>query len=191
MHFGNMELAGVKLARQFAPLTLAAEVLKAEKLYHWLVQNRARHNVTLIPYKQAARALLRALDNNEFIGFFLDLGTRYDHKGVPVQFFGATTYFPAAPALLAHRTGAPIILGYALIGDDGLIHGHSFPIIHGDPTQHRDAYVQQVTQQMATYMEHCISRYPEQWYIFRRIWFHQPLPAEPSGAQVSSASAGS
>jgi lauroyl/myristoyl acyltransferase len=169
-HFGNMELAGVRLAKQFAPMTLAAEVLKARQLYDWLVANRARHNVRLIPYKTAARTIISALRNNEFVGFFLDLGIGYDHRGVPVRFFGKTAYFPAAPALLAHHTGSPIIQAFAVIGEDGLIHGHSFPAIRQDTSMNRDAFVQNVTQQFATNMEEFIGRHPEQWYIFRRIW---------------------
>jgi KDO2-lipid IV(A) lauroyltransferase len=169
-HFGNMELAGVQLARQFAPMTLAAEVLKARKVYEWLVANRARHNVRLVPYKKAARSIITALHDNEFVGFFLDLGIAYDHRGVPVRFFGKTAYFPAAPALLAHHTGSPIIQCFAVIGDDGLIHGHTFPTIHQDKSMSRDVFVQSVTQQFAANMEEFIGRHPEQWYIFRRIW---------------------
>ena len=169
-HFGNMELAGVQLATKYARMTLAAEVLKTRQLYEWLVAHRARHNVRLIPYTHAARTLLRALRDNEFVGFFLDLGIRYDHKGVPVKFFGETAHFPAAPALLAHRTGAPIVQGYAVIGADGRIHGHAFPALHVDRGQDRDQFVQQATQQMASNMEKFIAQHPEQWYIFRRIW---------------------
>src|ERR1700737_801267 len=84
-HFGNMELAGVQLAKQFAPITLAAEVARARKLYDWLVANRAGHNVRLMPYKKAARSIIAALRDNEFVGFFLDLGIGYDHRGVPVR----------------------------------------------------------------------------------------------------------
>ncbi|MCA1553179.1 MAG: lysophospholipid acyltransferase family protein, partial [Chloroflexi bacterium] len=169
-HFGNMELAGVQLAKKFARITLAAEVLRAHQIYNWLVANRAKHNVRLVPYTQAARTVLKALRDNEFVGFFLDLGIGYDHRGVPVKFFGETAYFPAAPALLAHRTGAPIIQGYAVINRDGRVHGHAFPTIHVDQRMDRDAFVQHVTQQMASNMERFIGQHPEQWYIFRPIW---------------------
>ncbi|MBI3734007.1 MAG: hypothetical protein HY259_11210, partial [Chloroflexi bacterium] len=113
-HFGNMDLAGVQIARTIRRVTLAAEALKPQQIYDWLVANRARYNVRLIPYRQAAKGLMAALRANEFVGMFLDLGIRYDHRGVPVQFFGETAYFPAAAALLAHHTGAPIIQGYAV-----------------------------------------------------------------------------
>lgn len=188
-HFGNMELAGVQLAKKYARITLAAEVLKARRLYEWLVENRARHNVRLIPYQHAARTVLTALRDNEFVGFFLDLGIRYDHRGVPVKFFGKTAYFPAAPALLAHHSGAPIVQGYAVIGGDGLIHGHVFPTIYVDRSLERDVFVQQVTQQLASNMEKFIGQHPEQWYIFRRIW-PERLPVleqretQPLGAQA-------
>ena len=169
-HFGNMELAGVQLAKKYARMTLAAEVLKAKQVYEWLVENRAKHNVRLIPYQQAARSVISALRSNEFVGFFLDLGIKYDHKGVPVRFFGRTAYFPAAPALLSHRTGAPIIQGYAVVAPDGLIHGHAFPTIYPDTQLDRDNFVRYATQQMANNMEQFIGKNPEQWYIFRRIW---------------------
>jgi KDO2-lipid IV(A) lauroyltransferase len=189
-HFGNMELAGVQLATRFARMTLAAEVLKAKEIYTWLVENRARHNVRLIPYKQAARTLLTALRANEFVGFFLDLGIRYDHKGVPVKFFGETAHFPAAPALLAHRTGAPIIQGYAVIAPDGRIHGHAFPTLNVDRSMDRDQFVQHVTQQMAANMEKFIAQNPEQWYIFRPIWPDGVTPLEATETSTLGMQAG-
>lgn len=176
-HFGNMDLAGVQLAKRYARMTLAAEVLQAKKLYEWLVAHRARHNVRLIPYKQAARTIITALRANEFVGFFLDLGIGYDHRGVPVQFFGETAYFPAAPALLAHHSGAPVIQGFGVIGDDGLIHGRAIRITARDPQMDRDTYVQQLTQELATNMERMIAEHPEQWYIFRPIWHVEPPAA--------------
>ncbi len=188
-HFGNMELAGVQLARKFARITLAAEVLRAKRLYEWLVDHRAKHNVRLIPYQQAARTLLTALRDNEFVGFFLDLGIRYDHRGVPIKFFGETAYFPAAPALLAHRTGSPIIQGYALVDQDGLIHGHAFPIIHVDKSMDKDDCVRHITEQLAANMEQFIAKYPEQWYIFRRIWPNVQPIVEARDAQQWSVQA--
>jgi KDO2-lipid IV(A) lauroyltransferase len=186
IHFGNMELAGVKLARQYAPLTLPAEVMRPPQLFEWLLKARKRYGVTLVPYKHAARAIVTALKRNEFLGMFVDLGTRYDHKSVPVRFFGATTYFPAAPALVAHRTGAPIVFGYAPIDDQGTVHGYPYPVIYPQPEMARDAFVQQTMQTIASYMEDAISRYPDQWYIFRPIW---PATAEVTAPQAEPAAA--
>ncbi len=170
VHFGQMELAAAQLARRYARLTLTAEVLPAKKIYAWLVAERGRHNIRMVPYQQAARALVTALRQNELVGLFLDLGIQYDHLGVPVQFFGKTTPFPAAPVLLARHTGAPILPCYALIETDGRVHGYTLPPMRIDATMNKDDCVHLYTQQLATQLEHIIRQHPDQWYIFRRIW---------------------
>ncbi|MBI5878618.1 MAG: hypothetical protein HZB53_13295 [Chloroflexi bacterium] len=192
IHFGNMELAGVKLARQYAPLTLPAEVVRPRQLFDWLVNARKRHNVTLVPYTHAARAIINALRNNEILGMFVDLGARYDHKAVPVRFFGATAYFPAAPALVAYRANAPVIFGFAPIDDQGAVHGYPYPAIYPDLAMDRDAFVRQTMQTIAGQMEDAISRYPDQWYIFRPIWpVDEGAPArQGAGVEASAPEAG-
>ena len=186
IHFGNMELAGVKLSHQFAPMTLPSEIVKPRRLYNWLVAHRRRHNVTLIPYKVAARGLISALRKNEFLGLMVDLGARFDHKSVPVRLFGKHTQLPSACALLSHRTGAPIIFGYAPIDENGTVHGHAFPLIAPAPDEGRDAYAQRAMQTIAGYMEQAIASHPDQWYIFRRMWsLSAEYAAPPVPASVS------
>ena len=65
-----------------------------------------------------------------------------------------------------------------------------FPTIRADTNLDRDLFVHMVTQQFAHNMEQFIGQHPEQWYIFRRIWPDQPLPAEVLDAQPLSAQAG-
>jgi KDO2-lipid IV(A) lauroyltransferase len=170
VHFGQMELAAAQLARQYARLTLTAEVLPVKKIYDWLVVERGRHNIRMVPYQQAARTLITALRQNELVGLFLDLGIKYDHAGVPVQFFGRPTNFPAAPILLARHTGAPILPCYALVEADGRVHGYTLPPLCIDAAMDKDECVRLHTQQLASYLEQIVRQHPDQWYIFRRIW---------------------
>lgn len=174
VHFGQMELAAAQLARRYAPLTLTAEVLPAKKIYDWLVAERGRHNIRMVPYQQAARTLITALRHDEFVGLFLDLGIKYAHVGVPVQFFGRATNFPAAPILLARHTGAPILPCYALLEADGRVHGYALPPIVVDPTMNKDECLRIYAQQLASDLEQVVRQHPEQWYIFRRIWSDEP-----------------
>src|SRR5262249_46389177 len=102
--------------------------------------------------------------------------------GVEVDFFGERTTLPGGPALLALRSGAPI-LPLATYFDPGLDHHATVqpPLDttrRGAPYSLRDD-VARITQDLAHECEDLIGRAPQQWHLLQPNW---PSDREPDGA---------
>jgi len=90
----------------------------------------------------------------------------FNEAGVPEEFFGKKTCFPKGPAGLALKTDAVIVPGFMIRNpDDTFTLTLETPIKCG-----RADTIESLTNKYKTVFEHYISRYPHQWYMFRRFW---------------------
>lgn len=168
-HFGNMDLTVAALAQHIGPMLIPGTALKPRKLMDTLIKHRAEKGLRMSVYEGVARDVLTALKRNQAVGFLVDIGVRWQ-DGVIVDFFGEPAPFPAGPALLALKTGAPIVPGYTVVRPDRIIEAFAEPPIFVEPTDNKEADVQACMQQIAWALERFISKYPEQWYMYRPMW---------------------
>jgi KDO2-lipid IV(A) lauroyltransferase len=101
----------------------------------------------------------------------VDWGYRADD--VPVRLFGAWTTLPAGPAILAARSGAPILPVSIHRRPDDTLHvdwSELITVTSSDPAE-----VQRVTQLVADALGANVGMAPEQWYSFKPMW---PATAE-------------
>lgn len=168
-HFGNMDLTAAALAQRIGPMLIPGTALKPQKLMDALIKHRAEKGLQMSVYESVARDVLTALKRNQAVGFLVDIGVRW-REGVMVNFFGEPAPFPAGPALLALKTGAPIVPGYAVVRPDHTIEAFAEPPIFVEPTDNKEADVRACMQQIAWALERFISEYPEQWYMYRPMW---------------------
>lgn len=178
-HFGNWDLAGAMLAVRGYPLNVVAESFEPAKLNDLIQRYRIEKGMKIIPLELAAKKVLRALRQNEILGLLIDRPE--PDGGVTVEFFNRTASVPAGAATLAVKTGAKLVLGYLVRRPDntfsGLISPHLDVELSGDFRED----VQRVTQKIMKSVEECISQYPDQWYMFRRMW----VDSEPSRGTVA------
>jgi len=168
-HMGSWEVAGLAMASRGYPLNAVSESLGNERINRLGVEFRARLGIELIPMEYALKRVFRALRRNEAVGLVTDRPLPPD-EGTPVEFFGQRITWPAGPAVLALRTGAKIVTGYlARNADDDYI-GEIFPALQFEATGDAGADVQRLTQQIVRIQEDLIRRFPDQWYMFRRMW---------------------
>ncbi len=177
-HFGNWDLAGMVLAARSYRVNAVADSFSSEKLEQWIRDTREARGVRVIPVgTYALRQIYRVLQRNEVVGIVVDRPA--GPEGVPVRFFGHWTRWPRGPAVLALRTGAPVLAGYLAQRPDGGFTGELRPVpglatgLKAEPSEER---VQAITQAMVDLFEDYIRRYPDQWYMFRRMW-----PAQDPG----------
>src|SRR5207247_292428 len=99
-------------ARGYA-VTSVVERIEPPELNDLLLRLRNAGGIRLIPLgADLMKEFLAALRRNEVVALVMDrdiAGT-----GVTVEFFGAETSLPSGAALLALRTGAPIISALAV-----------------------------------------------------------------------------
>jgi lauroyl/myristoyl acyltransferase len=168
-HLGNWDLAGAWLAEQGYRISVVAEPAEPPELFEWFVETRARLGMRVIALgPDAGATLLRELQDNRVIGLVCDRDLTGD--GVAVTFFGEKTRLPGGPAMLALRTGAPLLpAGVSFCPHDG----HAARILEPVPADRHGRMrddVTRVTQQLAYRFEDLIRATPDQWLMLQPNW---------------------
>lgn len=179
MHHGSWDIGGAYFSRLGYPLNVVAETFDHGRLNSLVVAARKTSGMHVIPMERTGLKILRALRRNEALAILMD--RPYAENGIAVQFFGCETVLPEGPARLALRTGAKVIAG-AVVRDEGL-GGKLLGVIESDITAPRTGDDQEdvraLTEAVLRAHERFIRRYPDQWYMFRRMW-RTEQPAEPA-----------
>ncbi len=168
-HLGSWETAGLALVNRGYRVSGVSESLPNERINRLAVESRAALGIELIPMEYGLKRVYAALRRNEAVGLVTDRPLS-PGEGTPVQFFGQSITWPTGPAVLALRTGAKIVTGYLVRNDRGDYFGELYPPLEFEATGDRDSDVQRITQQIVSIQEDLIRRYPDQWYMFRRMW---------------------
>jgi KDO2-lipid IV(A) lauroyltransferase len=168
-HLGCWEFGAKLLADRGIHLTTVAEVLQPAALFDWFVDERERIGLHVLPLaKSATRSLLATLQSGKEVALVADRDI--SHDGTEVEFFSAPTRLPTGPALLALRSGAPLIPCAIYHQPHGQHHLAVLPPIDTSRSgQWRDD-VQRVTTDLASAFEGLIAEAPEQWHVFQPNW---------------------
>jgi len=110
------------------------------------------------------------------IGLLIDQDI--DAPGVFVEFFGRPAWTPTGAALLALRTGRPVVAGFAARLSDGRMRLSFCPPIEIVRGPDLDREVAALTAILTAHIEHQIRSQPEQWVWMHRRWRHQPGEGE-------------
>ncbi len=166
-HFGNWEWCG-GLVSLDQPTYAVAETFRSRSFTALLDSVRQRKNLRSIQLGGAARTILRVLRRGEFAALLADRPT--PGKGVQVQFFGRPVWVPEGAAVLARRTGSPMLVGGLVRHPDRTYSAHGMPPIVIDQDAPAAEAVQQAMQQVMQDVEELIRKAPAQWYMFRPMW---------------------
>jgi phosphatidylinositol dimannoside acyltransferase len=177
-HLGSWEWCAYWLTRvRKTTVTAVVERLEPPALFDWFVEFRERIGMEIVPLgPDAGRAIVKAIKQAHVIALLCDRDI--GGGGAEVTFFGETTTLPSGPAVLALRTGAPLIP--TGVYDQGGGHHHAVirpPI----PVERRGSFrddVARITQAMAGELEGLIRRRPDQWHLLQPNW-----PSDRPGAR--------
>ncbi|MHB8664363.1 MAG: phosphatidylinositol mannoside acyltransferase [Acidimicrobiales bacterium] len=167
-HIGAWDWGGAWLASSGFPVTVVAEALEPVELYEWFAAWRQQLGMEVVPLgRDAGAGVIAALRRGRVAGLLCDRDLTGD--GIEVEFFGERTRLPGGPAMLAVRTGAPLIPCCALFEGDhrrGIIRA---PLDTSRRGSLRDD-VQRITQDLADALAELIRLAPEQWHVFQPNW---------------------
>lgn len=110
-HCGNWELVGYAISMLGFPMHAVYRPLDLRPLDAWLFETRARRGLTLVSKFGAVRALPPVLARGEPAGLVADQSG--GDRGVFTPFFGRLTSTYKSIGLLAMKTGARLICGFA------------------------------------------------------------------------------
>ncbi|HEX5227387.1 MAG TPA: lysophospholipid acyltransferase family protein [Bryobacteraceae bacterium] len=171
-HFGNWELSAFAHALMTEPMHIMIRPLDNPGIDALVEARRQLSGNTLIIKWDSARAVLRALHQNEAVGVLIDQNTSLQ-EGVFVDFFGTPACANTAFAKIAAKTGAAVIPGFAIWSDDErkyILKFYPALGISGDPAKD--------TRRLHAVLEQVIREHPGQWLWIHRRWKTRP-PGEP------------
>jgi lauroyl/myristoyl acyltransferase len=182
-HAGNWDHAGGWACLTGYRLSTVAERLRPEALYRRFLAYRESLGMEIVPLTGGSRPPIDELADRVRDGHLVVLLADRDlsARGVPVTFFGAPTKMPAGPALLALRTGAPLLVmnGWYEPGlTRGRMHGPLELPTDGTASERAAA----VTQRIADVLAEGIAEHPTDWHMLQRLWLDQPKTS-PAAAE--------
>jgi KDO2-lipid IV(A) lauroyltransferase len=141
--------------------------LKPEKLFLKFLGYRQAMGMEVLPLDgRVLGTLAQRLRQGALVALIADRDL--SRSGINVDFFGGPSRMPAGPALLALKTGAPLITAFVSYTEAGIHIDFNEVILPA--TGSDEAKVSQIVQSMATQFEHGISKHPEDWHMLQRIW---------------------
>jgi len=168
-HFGNWELMCTAVAIHFGNLAVVVRPLDFEPADKLMVDLRSRYGTEIISAHRGMRHLMRAVRQNKIIGILLDQNVDW-YEGAFVNFLGRPACSNKGLALLALRTGAPVIPFFSVKDEAGryriIIEKEVTLIRTGDTT--RD--VEDNTALFTNIIESYIRKYPHHWFWFHNRW---------------------
>ena len=169
-HLGGWEWAGFWIAAaKKLPITVVVEPIEPPQLFEWFARFRRELGMTVVPLGPAAGAeIAAALKRNEVVCLLSDRDI--SGGGIEVPFFGELTTLPGGPALMALRTGAPILptAVYFAAGESHI--GVVRPPLDVSRAGSVREDVKRITENLAQELEVLISAEPSQWHLFQPNW---------------------
>jgi KDO2-lipid IV(A) lauroyltransferase len=166
-HCGNYDHAAAYFCARGAKIVTVAEHLKPEKLFKKFMQYRADFGMEALPLDgRVIPTLMQRIRSGCVIALAADRDL--SKSGIDVNFFGGPARMPAGPALLAIRTGAPLISAYISYTQTGI---HiDFTRIELPEDGSESERVVAVVQRSADLFAQGIAQYPQDWHMMQRIW---------------------
>lgn len=169
-HFGNWELSAFAHALMTEPMNIMIRPLDNPGIDKLVEDRRQLSGNHLIVKWDSARAVLRALHQNEAVGVLIDQNTSPE-EGVFVDFFGTPACANVAFAKIAAKTGAAVIPGFAIWSEaEGKYILKFYPPleISGDAAED--------TRRLHAVLEQVVREHPGQW-----LWIHRRWKTRPEG----------
>jgi KDO2-lipid IV(A) lauroyltransferase len=169
-HFGNWEMMGVMSKVIGNPIMVIAKPMKRnEWVDQFITKIRNRAGLEVVSSIKAGRKVIQALSQNRVVGILIDQRAKRS-EGIWVDFFGKKAPTTPSLAVLAMKTGAPVLPVFMV--RDGfqkhrLVIKEPLELIHTGDIK-RD--VEANTQLFNHILESMIRQYPDQWFWVHRRW---------------------
>jgi len=167
-HFGNWELMGLMSKVIGSPIMVIAKPMKKNRwMDQFITRIRNVGGLEVISNIKASRKVIQALSQNRVVGILIDQRAKRS-EGIWADFFGRKAPTTPALAVLAMKTGAPVLPVFMIrngFQKHRLLIKEPLELIHtGDIKKDVEAN----TQLFNHTLESMIRQYPDQWF-----WVHQ------------------
>ena len=168
-HLSNWEVLFLE-GTQRMPGVAIGRPIKNKRLYNWILKIRQKYGGKIISRKNGVKEGLRGLKNGSFLGIVGDQGM--PDSGYCSPFLGKRAWTSPLPALLAQRTGSPIIVATTVREAGKYTIRYSNPI-WPDPTQPKEEEIDRMMRLSLSVLEEAIKKDPGQWLWSHNRWKQQ------------------
>ena len=170
-HAGNWDHAAAYFCSTGITLTAVVEKLKPEAIFKKFLAYRQSIGIEAISHKEKTIPILtERLQAGKLIALVADRDM--SRNGIEVNFFGKTSKMPSGPAILAIKTGAPLITAYVRYTPGG-IEIIFDEIIKPTNSESEEEQIKIITQSMADNFAKRIKENPVDWHMLQRIWIDE------------------
>ena len=173
-HLGNFTLIGLKMAAAGYPFHMLVKDPRypaVAEAFHVLQKGQGGKFIYVEPWERALRQILSGLRKNEIVCILAD--EKKSKTGVIVDFFGHPAPTAPGPAVLALRTGAPLVPTFIARSNDGLQHIYIEPQLELNLNGDRSSDIPAVVSAYTYVIERYIRMYPDQWFWINNRWKKQ------------------
>ncbi|CUS76460.1 KDO2-lipid IV(A) lauroyltransferase [Candidatus Kryptonium thompsonii] len=171
-HFGNWELNAVVTSLEIGkPLSIIVKTQRNRLVDKEINKWRCWFGNKVIPMERAFRESLKILSEGGIIALLADQSA--PKEGLYVNFLGRPASTFAGPALMSLRTGAPIVMGFA-VRDKNYNYRIIFEKVDFTPSGNESEDIFNLTQIHTSLLEKYVHLYPDHWLWFHRRWKHTP-----------------
>ena len=172
-HIGNFEFMAAYFSLKGYKLSVVGRELYDPRLDRLLVENRENVGLENIPSSAGVKPILKALRAGKILGVLADQDSSRV-RGVFVNFFGRPARTPVGPALLAYKTGSPIVPMAIVRKNDNKYKIIVKPPVELSFSENREKDIADITQKCTQVLESIIREHPDQW-----LWMHDRWKSKP------------
>ena len=167
-HAGNWDHAAAYFCSTGIPITAVVERLKPEAIFKKFLAYRQSIGIEAISHREKTiPILMERLNQGKLVALVADRDM--SRNGIEVNFLGGIAKMPAGPAILAIKSGSPLVTAYIRYLDEGIEitfdETIQLPISGSEEEQ-----IRIVTQSMADNFAKRIQDSPVDWHMLQRIW---------------------
>lgn len=167
-HAGNWDHAAAYFCSTGIPITAVVEKLKPEAIFKKFLAYRESIGIEAISHKEKTiPILMERLNQGKLVALVADRDM--SRNGIEVNFLGGIAKMPAGPAILAIKTGSPLVTAYIRYLDNGIEITFD-ETIKLPVTGSEEEQIKIVTQSMADNFAKRIKDSPVDWHMMQRIW---------------------
>ena len=167
-HCGNWELMSLSFKKLFNENIWAIVRHQNNPYLNSVVEKmRMSYGNKVIYNKSALRPILSVIKNDGAIGMLADQAV-FEGNGILIDFLGRKAWANKAPAVIAHKTGVPLVPVFIhRTGDRHMLTIHPEYTLCGDRSEEG---IRRDIQSLARYLEDFVCAHPADWYWVHRRW---------------------
>ncbi|MBM3199261.1 MAG: hypothetical protein FJZ58_08455, partial [Chlamydiae bacterium] len=169
-HQANWELFFLEGTSRM-PGVAIGQPIQNRKLYQWILSIRQKYQGKIVLPKEAVKEGLRALKQGKFFGIVGDQGM--PGSGFSSSFLGREAWTSPLPALLAYRSGTPLLTA-TMVRKLGCYEITYSTPLWPDTTKPLEEEIPRLMKEALRPIEESIKQYPEQWLWSHNRWKQQP-----------------